>query len=86
MITVPKKRLRHAVDRVTMRRRLREAYRLGRGHIPADAKIDIAFIYVADTLTDYTHAERSVRKILSHIVGQLSVASVNSTETPYLNQ
>ena len=28
LITVPKKRLRHAVDRVTMRRRMREAYRL----------------------------------------------------------
>ena len=29
-IVVPKRRLRHAVDRVTMRRRIREAYRLSR--------------------------------------------------------
>ena len=30
LITVPKKKLRHAVDRVAMRRRVREAYRLCR--------------------------------------------------------
>ncbi len=30
LISIPKKRLRHAVDRVTMRRRVREAYRLNR--------------------------------------------------------
>ena len=30
LVTVPKKKRRHAVDRVLMRRRIREAYRLGR--------------------------------------------------------
>lgn len=30
MVTVPKKKRRHAVDRVLMRRRMREAYRLNR--------------------------------------------------------
>lgn len=67
LITVPKKRLRKAVDRVRMRRRLREAYRLGREALPADTPADIAFIYVADTLTPYTASQRSVRKILSRI-------------------
>lgn len=67
LITVPKKRLRHAVDRVKMRRRMREAYRLGRFDIPSDAKVDIAFIYVADKITDFISAQRSVHKILSRI-------------------
>ena len=50
MISVPKQRLRHAVDRVTVRRRVREAYRLNRAILGsvADMQVDIAFIYVAD--------------------------------------
>lgn len=71
LITVPKKRLRRAVDRVTMRRRLREAYRLNRNLIPATSRVDIAFIYVADSLTDYNSATRSVSKILSRISSSL---------------
>lgn len=45
LISVPKKRLRHAVDRVTMRRRCREAYRLTRPlMLTDDTAVDIAFI------------------------------------------
>lgn len=67
MITVPKKRLRHAVDRVTMRRRMREAYRLNREVMDRDLRADIAFIYVADHLTDYHATQRSLKKILTRI-------------------
>lgn len=69
LISVPKKRLRHAVDRVTMRRRVREAYRLNR-HSLTDIltdHIDIAFIYIADELKDYSTVERAVCKILRKI-------------------
>ena len=69
LISIPKKRLRHAVDRVLMRRRVREAYRLihrdyrlGHGQ-----KIDLAFIYVADKLVPYRDVEQSVKKILSSL-------------------
>lgn len=65
LVMVPKKRLRHAVDRVTMRRRIREAYRLNRDLLPADSHIDIAFIYVADKLLPYSHIERAVRRLLA---------------------
>lgn len=68
LISVPKKRVRHAVDRVTMRRRCREAYRLNRALIQSlPVGADIAFVYVADTLADYHRTERSVRRILSAI-------------------
>ena len=67
LISVPKKRLKHAVDRVTMRRRMREAYRLNRDLLPQDQHIDIIFIYVADKLTDYEKCCRSLRKIMSKI-------------------
>lgn len=67
LISVPKKRLRHAVDRVTMRRRMREAYRLHRDLLPDGRHIDIIFIYVADGLTDYGRCCRALKKILSRI-------------------
>lgn len=67
LISVPKKRLRHAVDRVTMRRRMREAYRLNRHLIPADMRLDIAFIYVTDRVTDYKTTLHSLRKIFTKI-------------------
>lgn len=76
MITVPKKKLRHAVDRVTMRRRIREAYRLSRhSYQPSVADgdhIDIAFIYMADKLLPYHIIERSVHRILSRAVSRVN--------------
>lgn len=67
VISVPKRRLRHAVDRVQMRRRMREAYRLNRNLLPADRAIDIAFIYVAPKLTPYSDSVRSIQKIFNRI-------------------
>ena len=72
LITIPKKRIRHAVDRLTMRRRVREAYRLNRMLLPADARLDIAFGYVGNTLTDYARVERAMQKILSRIASELA--------------
>lgn len=71
LITVPKKRLRKAVQRVTMRRRMREAYRLHRNLLPESTPVDIAFIYVANDLTDYRHTKKSITKILNGIKAQL---------------
>ena len=65
--SVPKKRLRHAVDRVTMRRRIREAYRLNRDIVPRDLPVDIAFIYVADKLLPYSRIETAVRRLLASV-------------------
>lgn len=69
MISVPKKRLRHAVDRVRMRRLIREAYRLNRSALPADLSepVDLAFIYVAPTLLPYYKVERAMLKILPQL-------------------
>lgn len=74
LVMVPKKRLRHAVDRVTMRRRIREAYRLNRHLFPADSRIDIAFIYVASELRPYADVERGVCRILGAIARSISPA------------
>lgn len=69
LITVPKKRLRHAVDRVTMRRRIREAYRLQRQvyPMPQGTRIDLAFVYVANRLMPYSAVYAAVGKLLARI-------------------
>lgn len=78
LITVPKKKLRHAVDRVTMRRRIREAYRLNRLPLrdaieqnPEARSISIAFIYLHNDLTSYANIERKMRNILSKIAAKV---------------
>ncbi len=80
LISVPKRKLRHAVDRVTMRRRCREAYRLNRACIDAGVNADLAFIYIADTLTDYKYTERAVRKILTRLSQGFDPGCSNSAE------
>ncbi len=69
VISVPKKRLRHAVDRVTMRRRIREAYRLCRPAfpMPQGTRIDLAFVYVANALLPYQAVERAVNRIMTAV-------------------
>lgn len=70
-ISVPKKRLRHAVDRVAARRRIREAYRLNRPDLFAELKspVDIAFIYVADNVQPYQKIEKAMLKLMNRIAG-----------------
>lgn len=70
VIMVPKRRLRHAVDRVLMRRRIREAYRL---HHAAYAlpegmeRTDVAFVYVGSRTEPYEAVERAMHKLLARI-------------------
>lgn len=74
LVTVPKKKRRHAVDRVLMRRRIREAYRLNR--LPFKEALDanphirtlgVSFIYMADTNLPYSTIEHKMRLLLKKI-------------------
>lgn len=67
LASIPKKRVRHAVDRVGLRRRVREAYRLHRDLIPSDAPIDVAFVYVGKTPMPYAVIEKSMMRLLDRI-------------------
>lgn len=75
VITVPKKRLRHAVDRVTMRRRIREAYRLIHQRVEdaynagETTPLDIAFVYVADRVIPSSTVHAAMEKLLGKIHG-----------------
>jgi len=81
VISVPKRRLRHAVDRVQMRRRIREAYRLNRFTVTAaddNRRVDLAFVYVADTLKPYEPVERAVRRLLDRVQTSLTGAEAGA--------
>lgn len=70
VISVPKKRMRHAIDRVAMRRRIREAYRLNRQkYYPEelDAPVDILFVYVGNQAEPYQRIETAMRRLLKKI-------------------
>ena len=78
LITVPKKKRRHAVDRVLMRRRIREAYRLSRHALketvdsnPAIGTLSLAFIYIHNENCDYALVERKMKRILTKIADRL---------------
>lgn len=74
LITVPKKRLHKAVDRVLMRRRIREAYRLLHASAENGAPRDMAFIYVANESRPY----RSIEKAMRRLLGQIYKPAVNA--------
>lgn len=74
LITVPKKKLRHAVDRVRMRRLIREAYRLNRLSLKEKIKqserirtLSIAIIYLCNEKTDFTDIDKKVKNLLEKI-------------------
>lgn len=77
MITVPKKRRRRAVDRVLMRRRIREAWRLSRAPLrqgvdaaPAETlrSLPVALSYVADRNLDYVVVEKAMKNLICKIL------------------
>lgn len=69
MISVPKKRVRKAVERVLMRRRVREAYRLRRPLIvPENIRpTDVVFVYVAQGTESYGRVDGAMKRLLKKI-------------------
>jgi len=76
LVSVPKKRFKHAVDRNRIKRLMRETYRLNKLKInelaaEKELAIQIAFNYVADTEMDFVTLNRKMEKALSQIAEKI---------------
>ncbi|MBQ6078926.1 MAG: ribonuclease P protein component [Muribaculaceae bacterium] len=73
LISIPKKRIRKAVNRVTLRRRVREAYRLNRHELlmpsltQSGQGVDIAFVYLDGSPAPYSVIQEKVNSLLTRI-------------------
>lgn len=69
LVSIPKKKFKHAVDRVLLRRRVREAYRVNRQDFPTDPSLllDVAFIYTGRTAEPYRQIAAAMRRLLSRL-------------------
>lgn len=85
LISVPKKRVRHAVDRVTCRRRVRECFRLDpqRHTLPDDLRLDVAFIYVGNGTEPYTRIQRAMQRLLKTLNAAGTQNATKSTPDAY---
>ena len=77
LLSVPKRRFRHAVDRNRVKRQLREAYRNSRplltDHVPADKQVLLAFIWMSDRHFSSAEVAQRVKLLLTRIASQISV-------------
>ena len=79
MVTVPKKKRRKAIDRVLMRRRIREAYRLNRlvllrqvENSDEIATMSMALVYIHDQNLPYPAIEEKIKLLLQKLQVRLT--------------
>jgi|P1105metagenome_2_1110788.scaffolds.fasta_scaffold00496_15 ribonuclease P protein component len=74
LISVPKKRFKHAVDRNRVKRQIREAYRhhkqLLEGVVAEDKQLLIAFIWLSDRHYQTNEVEKRVIGLLERIAAK----------------
>ena len=73
LIAVPKKNLRHAVDRNRMKRLIREAYRLYKHKFPDDylkngKHLDVAFIFMGKQCVSQAETIAAINVLLDRLV------------------
>ena len=74
LFSTPKKFHKRANKRNTIRRRMREAYRLNKEVLTAplgNRRIELALVYSSKTLHDYKFIENALKKSLEQIVASL---------------
>jgi len=80
--SVPKKTFKHAVDRNTVKRRMRESYRLNYKKIletfvnQKDKQLKFFFIYIGKEILDYVEIEKNMSSVLGKVLTATSAQSI----------
>jgi ribonuclease P protein component len=66
-ISVPKRKIRKAVDRNLQKRRMREAYRKHKHLLPEGRNLDMILLFQGHQLADYATVVKSLERLLDHL-------------------
>lgn len=79
LVSVPKKKRRKAVDRVLMRRRIREAFRLGRSPLleavaglPDVRTVSIGLVYMKEENASFADVSRKLERLMARLCEKLN--------------
>ena len=68
LFSVPKKYFKKAIWRNTIRRRIKEAYRINSYfRSPVNTELQMAFIYISKEIIDYKEIEVAVKELLTQL-------------------
>jgi ribonuclease P protein component len=74
-VSIPKKKIKKAVKRNLLKRRIREAYRTNKNlldeTIPADKQLVFMFVYLSEKEEKYLELEKALKNLLSKISNYL---------------
>lgn len=80
LLSVSKRKLRHAVERNRTKRQLREAYRLRKDivieSVPEDKKLHLAFMWLSDKTEDSARIHKAMEHLLMKISKAVYTASL----------
>ncbi|MBR1448870.1 MAG: ribonuclease P protein component [Prevotella sp.] len=71
LVSVPKRHLKHAVDRNRVKRQVREAYRLQKDLLPEGQSLALAFIWQTDRCLPSAEVDSRVKSLLERIARRL---------------
>ena len=83
MVSIPKRKFKHAVDRNLLRRRTREVYRLNKAILSEATEnkgLDIAILYIGDKKEEFAYLQKKMCDALNKIATKISEEQQQKTE------